>query len=108
MTGLRFVGASPYTNVDVDTAYNMITNGSYPDLIVLDVRTKSEYDSGHIFGTTWIPVAELESRIGELATHKEHEIIVYCLSGGRSVTASNILDSNNFTKVYNMLEGITA
>jgi parallel beta-helix repeat protein len=100
--------ASPYTDINVNTAYNMITNGSYPYLVVLDVRTQSEYDSGHIYGAVWIPVTELEARISELVDHKNHEIIVYCKSGGRSATASAILDSHNFTKVYNMLGGITA
>jgi len=100
--------ASPYTDIDVDTAYNMITNGSYPDLVVLDVRRQDEYDSGHIYGAVWIPHTELETRIGELAGHEEHEIIVYCRSGGRSVTASGILDSHDFTKVHNMLGGIQA
>jgi len=100
--------ASPYTDVDVYTAYNMITNGSYPDLVVLDVRNQSEYDSGHIYGAVWIPHTELEARISELAGHEDHEIIAYCLSGGRSATASGILDSNNFTKVYNMLGGFSA
>jgi len=102
------VHASPYTDIDVDTAYNMITNGSYPDLVVLDVRTQSEYDSGHIYGAVLIPHTELETRISELAGHENHEIIVYCGSGVRSVTASEILDSHNFMKVYNMLGGIQA
>jgi len=105
---LQIAYASPYTDIDVDTAYNMITNGSYPDLVVLDVRTKSEYDDGHIYGAVWIPHTELDARISELAGHENHEIIVYCRTGVRSVTASNILDSHNFTKVYNMLGGITA
>lgn len=104
----EIIRASPYTDIDVETAYNMITNGSFPELVFLDVRTQSEYDSGHIYGAVWIPVGELEARIGELSGHKDHEIIVYCLSGGRSVTASGILDSNNFTKVHNLLGGISA
>ncbi len=102
------IQASPYAGVDVDITYDMVTNGSFPDVVVLDVRTKSEYDAGHVYGTLWIPVAELESRIDELAGHENHEIIVYCASGGRSATASGILDSYNFTKVYNMLGGISA
>lgn len=105
---LQIAYASPYTDIDVYTAYNMITNGSFPDLVVLDVRTQSEYDSGHVYSAVWIPVTELEARIGELAGHENHEVIVYCLSGGRSATASGILDSHNFTKVYNMLGGISA
>jgi len=105
---LQIAYASPYTNISVGTAYSMITDGLYLDLVVLDVRTKSEYDFGHIYGAVWIPVSELDERIGELAGHENHEIIVYCKSGGRSVTASGILDSHDFTKVYNMLGGITA
>ena len=105
---LQIAYASPYTNTSVGTAYSMITDGLYLDLVVLDVRTKSEYDIGHIYGAVWIPVTELETRIGELAGHENHGIIVYCRSGGRSVTASGILDSHNFTKVYNMLGGISA
>ena len=100
--------ALPYTDIDVDTAYDMITNSSYPPLVVLDVRTQREYGSGHIYGAVWIPYTELEARIGELAGHEDHEIIVYCRSGGRSVTASGILDSYNFTEVYNMLGGFLA
>ena len=100
--------ASPYINVDVDTAYNMITNGSYRELVVLDVRTQSEYVSGHIYGAVWIPHTELEERIGELTEHENHKIIVYCRSGVRSEIASEILDSYNFTEVYNMLGGIQA
>jgi len=105
---LQIAHASPYINIDVGTAYTMITNGSFPHLVVLDVRRQDEYDSGHIYGAVWIPHTELEERVGELAGHEDHETIVYCLSGGRSVTASEILDSYNFTKVYNMLGGFQA
>jgi parallel beta-helix repeat protein len=100
--------ASPYMSIDVGTAYSMITGGAYPNLVILDVRTKAEYDSGHIYGATLIPVTDLQTRIDELASHKNDEIIVYCLGGTRSAQASSILDSNGFTKVYNMLGGITA
>ena len=105
---MQMAYASPYANIDVETAYNMITNGSYPDLVVLDVRTKSEYDSGHLYGAVWIPHTELGARVSELAGHEDHEIIVYCRSGVRSVNASETLDFFNFTKIYNMLGGILA
>ena len=97
-----------YTSVDVGTAYDMIRGSAYPNLVILDVRTKGEYDGGHIYGATLIPVTELQARIGELASHKYDPILVYCGSGGRSATASGILDSNGFTEVYNMLGGIAA
>ena len=98
----HIVCASPYTSISVGTAYDMITNGSYPDLVVLDVRTRSEYDEGHIYGSVLIPHTELETRIEELLGHQDHEIIIYCRSGDRSVAVSEILDSHNFTEIYNM------
>jgi rhodanese-related sulfurtransferase len=97
-----------YTSIDVATANDMITGGSYPNLIILDVRTQSEYDEGHLENAVLIPITELESRIDEILQYKDTEIIVYCKVGGRSAQASSILDSNNFTKVFNVLGGITA
>ncbi|MFX0044129.1 MAG: rhodanese-like domain-containing protein [Candidatus Hodarchaeota archaeon] len=103
------VKAQPYIDIDVETAHEMINNNTlYPDLIVLDVREQSEYDQGHLCDAILIPLGQLATRISELEPYKDTEIIVYCLSGGRSVTASLFLDDQNFTKVYNMLGGITA
>lgn len=92
-----------FYNVTVDTAYDMMTKDSFPGL-VLDVRSKYEYDMGHLYGAVLIPYDELET--SEL--EENDEIIVYCRSGYRSAIASQILASRNFTKVYNMLGGILA
>lgn len=100
--------ALPYTNVDVETAYEMITSDTYPNLVILDVRTQAEFLSGHIQNALLIPHTELEPRIGELSEHKNHEIIVYCRAGYRSAIACGILDAHLFTKVLNMLGGINA
>jgi rhodanese-related sulfurtransferase len=93
-----------YVDVNVSVANQMIE--SDPNLTILDVRTQSEYDSGHLQNATLIPVSELGGRLGEL--DKKKEILVYCASGGRSATASQTLVDNGFSKVYNMLGGITA
>lgn len=97
-----------FHNVTVDTAYDMITGDSFPDLVILDVRYQCEYDSGHLYDAVLIPYDELETRIGELEEHENHEIIVYCRSGYRSQIASEILANHSFTKVCNMLGGILA
>lgn len=78
------------------------------EYLLLDVRTQGEYDEGHIEGSTLIPVDELESRLSEIEEYKDKPILVYCRSGNRSVTASNILINNEFTKVHNLLGGIGA
>ncbi|MFX1269369.1 MAG: rhodanese-like domain-containing protein, partial [Promethearchaeota archaeon] len=98
-----------YTDITAEEAHDMIYNKTlYPDLLALDVRSQSEYDSGHICNATLIPHTQLESRISELEPYKDTEIVVYCGSGVRSVTACNILDSHDFTKVFNMLGGMSA
>ncbi|MFX0179858.1 MAG: rhodanese-like domain-containing protein, partial [Candidatus Hodarchaeota archaeon] len=98
-----------YTDITAEEAHDMIYNKTlYPDLLALDVRSQSEYDSGHICNATLIPHTQLESRISELEPYKDTEIVVYCGSGVRSVIASEILDANDFTKVFNMLGGMSA
>ena len=54
---------------------------------IIDVRTKSEYESGHIKNSLWIPLAELESNIERIKTKNYDEIYTICLSGGRSASA---------------------
>jgi len=98
------IAASGYTNVSVGEAKTMVD--SNPSLVVLDVRTQSEYDSGHIRNTTHIPLAELGGRLDEL--NETDSILVYCASGGRSASASQLLVDNGFLHIYNMLGGITA
>lgn len=94
-----------YIDVTVLEAKTMID--SDPFLVVLDVRTQSEYENdGHIRNAKLIPVTELSARLGEL--NKTDEILVYCKLGGRSASASQILVDNGFMYVYNMLGGIIA
>ena len=69
--------------------------------ILLDVRTLSEYDEGHIEGSVLIPVAELADRLSELPD-KDAVIIVFCKAGARSATAYGILFADGYTNVYDM------
>ena len=107
------IAADPeITHISVDVANDMINdNATYPDLLVLDVRTIEEFNTSHLHDAILIPLAELAGRLTELTSYNDTEIIVYCMSGSRSLQASNILIDNNyynFTKVYNMLGGINA
>jgi len=109
LTPLAFADPETPQNITVDTAYDMIRrNRSFPDLAILDVRNQSEYNINHLYDAILIPLHELETRIDELEEYMNNEIIVYCGLGGRSEIASGILADNGFTKVYNMLGGITA
>jgi len=70
--------------------------------ILLDVRTKAEYDQGHIEGALHIPVDELRLRSDELDQGKE--IYAYCAVGMRGYIASRILEQKGF-QVKNITGG---
>ena len=59
-----------YENLSASEAFDMITNGSLPELVVLDVRNQSEYVMGHLSGAILIPCNTLQTRIGELEEHE--------------------------------------
>lgn len=99
----RVFGLVSYMDVTVQEAKTMIE--SNPALVVLDVRTQSEYEEGHIRNAKLIPHTELDTKLNEL--NMSDEILVYCRTGVRSSIASQILIDNGFLHVYNMLEGIT-
>lgn len=67
--------------------------------IILDVRSKSEYQSGHIKGSINISVDTLGRNLGKLK--KGSTIITCCASGMRSASAKSILLSNGFDQVHN-------
>lgn len=67
--------------------------------IILDVRSKGEYQAGHIQGSVNMPVETLSSNLNKL--NKNKPIITCCASGMRSASAKSILKSNGFTEVYN-------
>lgn len=106
-SSVTLVHGLSYTDIDVATAYEMMTNGSFPDLVILDVRSKSEYDEEHLENATLIPSQDLDLRIHELVPYNDTEIIVYCLTGTRSARSAEFLADNNFTKVFNLIGGIT-
>jgi rhodanese-related sulfurtransferase len=68
--------------------------------IILDVRSKGEYASGHIKKSINIPVDALSSNLSKLKD-KNTPIITCCASGMRSASAKSILKANGFTNVHN-------
>ena len=68
--------------------------------IILDVRTKGEFGSGHIRGSVNIPVEQLSKNLHKFKD-KKRTIVTCCASGMRSYSAKGILTSNGFASVYN-------
>jgi len=70
---------------------------SKASLVLLDVRTNSERRSGAIRDSIHIPLHELGRRMNELEKMRDKEIVVYCQSGNRSLSAAAKLKKNGFS-----------
>lgn len=70
------------------------------DTIVLDVRTKAEYDEGYIENAILLPVTDIKEKADKVLPSKDSTILVYCRSGNRSKTASKELINLGYTNVY--------
>ena len=73
----------------------LIKNGA----VIIDVRSKGEYQGGHIKGSQNIPLDTLSANIAKLK--KDKAIITCCASGMRSASAKGILKSKGYTNVHN-------
>ena len=89
------------SNYSGEEAKQKVASGS----ILLDVRTSAERKSNSIPRSIHIPVQELSARIKELEKYRNREIICYCASGSRSVSAALKLKKAGF-KVGNLRGGI--
>lgn len=74
------------------------------DWLIIDVRTKKEYDQGHVPGAVNIAHDQLASNIDKLLTRKDKPVVVYCRSGYRAGKAADVLLEYDFKQVKH-LEG---
>lgn len=74
---------------------------------VLDVRTPGEFNAGHLEGSINLDIkdSQFENNINQL--DKSKTVLVYCLSGGRSSRAGQILRKKGFM-VQELKGGIEA
>lgn len=75
-------------------------------LVLLDVREPDELALCRIDGARHIPLGDLPQRFSQL--DPEHEIIVFCHHGKRSLMAANFLHQQGYPNVASMTGGIEA
>ena len=69
--------------------------------MIVDVRTKAEFDAGHVCGAVHLPLADIEA--GKNPDNSfDAKISLYCRSGARSQAAMVILQRRGFTDVVNV------
>ncbi|MGI5818489.1 MAG: rhodanese-like domain-containing protein [Armatimonadota bacterium] len=74
-------------------------------LVVLDVRSASEYETGHIPGSVNVPLDELAARHGELDPNVP--VVCVCSSAFRSLQAAHLLVSEGFDRVMYLEGGLS-
>ncbi|QEQ97896.1 rhodanese-like domain-containing protein [Neptunomonas concharum] len=77
------------------------------DAVLIDIRTKKEWDTGYITGSRHIPVADLSRRITEIEKFKSRPVIVVCNLGQVAGSASKQLKAAGFENVMRLQGGIT-
>jgi len=93
------------TNISVQNVNELLKEN---DLLILDVRSNEEFNVGHLKGSQNIPVQSLSLKIASILDWKNKKVLVYCHSGGRSLAASQMLKKSGFTKIHNMVGGVSA
>jgi phage shock protein E len=73
-------------------------------VVVLDVRTATEFAAGHVPGARNVSHDELPARLDELAALRDTPVVLYCRSGRRTQLAEDVLRKAGFTKLLH-LEG---
>ena len=103
------IAAEDYRDVTVKKATEMIEQMSADaSIVILDVRTKGEFNSGHLNDALNIDIksASFKEKISKL--DKDKTYLVYCRSGKRSKRAQGIMNELHFKKAINMLGGFIA
>lgn len=98
-----------------DYDYTLVTYGSIlldelqehvgnEDVVIIDVRAAEDYEKGTVPGAINIPLDDKERALDEV-TDKDAHIILYCYSGNQSAQVAQFLTENDYTNVYNSLDG---
>lgn len=74
--------------------------------VVLDVRDKEEFETGHIDEATHLSRGTLEMRVGEVVPDKTTPIICYCAGGNRGALAADTLQNLGYENVSSIQGGL--
>lgn len=87
-----------YTKISQDEAKKMMEKED--GHIIVDVRRKDEFETGHIPGAICIPNESIGTEQPEELPDLDQIILVYCRSGNRSKQAAQKLFDMGYTNVY--------
>ena len=85
-----------------------------PELMLLDIREPYEFEAMHIKGAINVPRGILETAcdydyeetVPELVEARDHEIVVICRSGKRSVLAADVMQQMGYRRIRSLKTGM--
>ena len=80
-----------------------VKNYQDQDALFIDVRTKAQYEWGHIENAVNIPWEEIRDRLSEFP--KNRDIVLYCNQGKTAYFALRILLNHGYTNAVNLSGG---
>ena len=92
--------------VSTDVFKSAMTSDTTVQLI--DVRTRQEFESGHIAGALNWDIENGDFKRNLPSLDKNRQVLVYCTVGGRSATAASLLQEAGFAQVLDLKGGIKA
>lgn len=75
--------------------------------VIIDIRPKKEWDTGHITGAKHIPLADLDRKMDELIKFQQRPIIVVCNLGQAAGSATRKLKAAGYEKAVRLAGGMT-
>ena len=93
-TAEDMTGKAAYQKISAEEAYEMMAS---QEVVVVDVRTREEYDGGHIENAVLVSIG---SEMPEALPDKEATLLIYCRSGRRSKDAAQKLLALGYQSVY--------
>lgn len=81
------------------TASHLRAEGNSP--LIIDVRTKGEWSSGHLQSAVHLPLDKFAINITSLVKDKQKSVYLYCRSGNRSGKAHQIMQNLGYTNATN-------
>ncbi|MBV1914004.1 MAG: rhodanese-like domain-containing protein [Pseudomonadales bacterium] len=87
---------------------NLLIKNNAVAVQILDVRTRAEWQAGHIVGATNIPIINLNGAVDGLAFDKNVPVVAICLSAHRSIPAVRVLQDLGYSDVKQLAGGMRA
>lgn len=66
---------------------------------IIDVRSREEYEAGHVPGAVHLPFRVVGERIHEVPAARDARIVVYCQHGPRAWLAASVLRRHGFHRI---------